>query len=307
MSIEGRQIIPRDFFINNDLAYLRGGSEDKMYTASITKSKAARSNHQSFYGYVTKMISKHDVYSKLRILSVISVKVDERYGYGHLVEIVVKRADRKYYTFKEGDFSRLHLNDIEDMLLLVVQNKLNNLDGNEVVHLAVALRMFVQMTVIQARVEDLQLGVESYQKKLNLTRPKTQDLDMTRRTAYATLKDPQGVIYADKLKRKRFMRTDELHKFNDGTLISVRDELHQMLSSLRLGYNTVMKRRKWTELDQQRTRLMIKDIKKTLQERRIMRSWKSSLVEGNTEKTLGCYSGLYDFVILSLSISGQSS
>ncbi|GKF44503.1 hypothetical protein Tco_0131055, partial [Tanacetum coccineum] len=143
MSIEGRQIVPRDFFFNNDIAYLRGGSKDKMYTASITKSKAERSNHQPFYGYVTKMISKHDVYSKLRILSVICVKVDEWYGYGHLVEIVVKRADRKHYTFKEGDFSRLHLNYIEDMLLLVVQNKLNTLDGNEVVHLVVALRMFV--------------------------------------------------------------------------------------------------------------------------------------------------------------------
>ncbi|GKA54132.1 hypothetical protein Tco_0753081 [Tanacetum coccineum] len=195
MSIEGRQIVPRDFFFNNDLAYLRGGSEDKIYTASITKSKVERfemigikdivpslwspvkvvyyrhalllishwrSNHQPFYGYVTKMISKHDVYSKLRILSVICVKVDEWYGYGHLVEIVVKRADQKHYTFKEGDFSILHLNYIEDMLLLVVQNKLNNLDGNEVVHLVVALRMFVRRTVIQATVEDLQLGVESY-------------------------------------------------------------------------------------------------------------------------------------------------
>ncbi|GKA54133.1 hypothetical protein Tco_0753082 [Tanacetum coccineum] len=59
---------------------------------------------------------------------------------------------------------------------------------------------------------------------------------MTRRTAYTTLKDPQGVIYVDKLKRKRFMRTDELHKFSDDTLISVRDDLHQMLSSLRLGH-----------------------------------------------------------------------
>ncbi|GKA39759.1 hypothetical protein Tco_0732310 [Tanacetum coccineum] len=60
------------------------------------------------------------------------------------------------------DFKRLHLNDIEDMLLLIVQNKLNNLDGNVVVHLAASLRMFARRTVIQARVKDLQLGVESY-------------------------------------------------------------------------------------------------------------------------------------------------
>ncbi|GKC99810.1 hypothetical protein Tco_1170085 [Tanacetum coccineum] len=87
------------------------------------------------------------------------------------------------YTFKEGDFKRLHLNGIEDMLLLVVQNKLHNLDTNVVVHLAVNLCMFARRTVIHARVEDLQLGVESYQKKLNLTKPKTQDVDMSRRLA----------------------------------------------------------------------------------------------------------------------------
>ncbi|GJX86237.1 hypothetical protein Tco_0337011 [Tanacetum coccineum] len=53
---------------------------------------------------------------------------------------------------------------------------------------------------------------------------------------------PQGVI-GDKLKRKRFMRADELHKFSDGTLISVRDTLAQMLHELHLGYNKAMRRR----------------------------------------------------------------
>ncbi|GJT11786.1 hypothetical protein Tco_0858828 [Tanacetum coccineum] len=188
MSSQGRQIFLADFFFKNDLEYLRGGSNDKKYTASTTKSKAARydlkgiedmvpnlwspvnvvydkyallgishwrTKRHNFYGYTTKMVSKHDVYSTKRILSVISVKVNKWYGYGHLEEIVVKRADPQLYTFKEGDFKRLHLNDIEYMLPLVVQNKLNNLDGNFVVHLAANLRMFVRRTIIQARVEDL--------------------------------------------------------------------------------------------------------------------------------------------------------
>ncbi|GKC00095.1 hypothetical protein Tco_0986231 [Tanacetum coccineum] len=42
ISSQGRQIIPADFFFNNDLEYLRGGSNDKKYTASTTRSKAAR-------------------------------------------------------------------------------------------------------------------------------------------------------------------------------------------------------------------------------------------------------------------------
>ncbi|GKE57745.1 hypothetical protein Tco_1496930 [Tanacetum coccineum] len=79
------------------------------------------------------------------------------------------RADQKEYTFKVSDFPRLHLNDIIDMLLLHVQNKLFNLPGNDIVDLVIALRMFTQSLVIKKRVEDVQLGVKSYQKKLNIT------------------------------------------------------------------------------------------------------------------------------------------
>ncbi|GJV23256.1 hypothetical protein Tco_1375951 [Tanacetum coccineum] len=101
---------------------------DKKYTASTTKSKAARYELKGIESMVPNLWSQHDVYSTKRILSVISVKVNEWYGYDHLEEIVVKRAYQQLYTFKEGDFKRLHLNDIEDMLLLIVQNKLNTLE-----------------------------------------------------------------------------------------------------------------------------------------------------------------------------------
>ncbi|GJX97018.1 hypothetical protein Tco_0352816 [Tanacetum coccineum] len=38
---QGRQVIPWDYFINNDLKYLKGGSSSKKYTTSVTKTKAA--------------------------------------------------------------------------------------------------------------------------------------------------------------------------------------------------------------------------------------------------------------------------
>ncbi|GJR89276.1 hypothetical protein Tco_0213287 [Tanacetum coccineum] len=117
---------------------------------------------QLFYISQINRISKHDVYSTMKILSVLRVKVDERLGYGYLEEIVVRRADRQEYTFKEGDFSRLRLNDIEDMLLLHVQNKLFNLPGDDIVNMVIALRMFTRSLVIKKRVKDAQLGVESY-------------------------------------------------------------------------------------------------------------------------------------------------
>ncbi|GKB06314.1 hypothetical protein Tco_0834547 [Tanacetum coccineum] len=38
---QGRQVIPKDYFINNDLEYLKGGSLSRQYSTSITKIKAA--------------------------------------------------------------------------------------------------------------------------------------------------------------------------------------------------------------------------------------------------------------------------
>ncbi|GKC65402.1 hypothetical protein Tco_1098000 [Tanacetum coccineum] len=90
------------------------------------------------------------------------LQVDKQLGYSYLKEIVVRRVDQKLYKFIEGDFPRLHLNDIKDMLLLHVQNKLSNLEGDVIVDLVVALSMFTRRYVIQKRVEDLQLGVESF-------------------------------------------------------------------------------------------------------------------------------------------------
>ncbi|GJR99538.1 hypothetical protein Tco_0316047 [Tanacetum coccineum] len=99
----GHLTIASEYFFNNDLEYLKSTDSERKYTTSILKMKAAR-------------FSKNDVYSLLKILSVVSVKVNKLHGYGYLEEIVVRRFDRQLYKFKEGDFVNLHLNDIEDML-----------------------------------------------------------------------------------------------------------------------------------------------------------------------------------------------
>ncbi|GJT99242.1 hypothetical protein Tco_1094760 [Tanacetum coccineum] len=206
-----RQKVPFEFFFNNDLKYLQGGILTMTYTASTTKTKAAqydlpgiedmvpniwspikaaydkyalwgishwRVQRKSFYAFARGMQSKGDVYSTKRILAVTHVSVMRKYGYGYLEEIVVRKANNVLYRFKEGDFPRLRINDIEDMLLLVVQNQLNNLSGDDVADFAIALRMYTRSLVIQKRVEDLQLGVESYQNKINITKPDTTRLDL---------------------------------------------------------------------------------------------------------------------------------
>nr|GFC92343.1 hypothetical protein [Tanacetum cinerariifolium] len=76
---------------------------------------------KQFYGYAVNQESARDVYSKRRIIAVIELQIMEWHDYKHLDWISIRRDDDQIYKFKEGDFKRLRLQDIKDMLLLLVQ------------------------------------------------------------------------------------------------------------------------------------------------------------------------------------------
>ncbi|GJW04069.1 retrovirus-related pol polyprotein from transposon TNT 1-94 [Tanacetum coccineum] len=213
--------------------------------------------------------SARDVYSKRRIIAVTKLQIVEWHNYKHLDWIIVRRDDDKLYTFKEGDFNRLHIQDIEDMLILLVQGKLTNLTVEECLAFNVSLRMFTRSVVIQRRVEDLQLGVESYQKKLNLTKPDTYRSDLKQKEAYSAYSNPRGFIYQNKDKKNRLMRIDELHKFSDGTLNDVRTALDDRLKGIRMKY---LPQTIWRQSDRDKAGAMIQAIDKQLKTMRIMRS-----------------------------------
>ncbi|GJV20840.1 hypothetical protein Tco_1369860 [Tanacetum coccineum] len=134
------QIVPVDYFFNNDLAYLQGESTSRTYTTFLTKTKAAKydlpriedmvpnlwspikvayakhallgTSHwgpkrQRFYGYASKRVSKHDVYSTKRILAIgggTNVKVKHMELLCASWKIEVRRFDQQLYKFMEGDF-----------------------------------------------------------------------------------------------------------------------------------------------------------------------------------------------------------
>nr|GEU29038.1 hypothetical protein [Tanacetum cinerariifolium] len=197
------------------------------------------------------------------------LKIVEWHSYKHLDWISVRRDDDKIYKFKEGDFKRLRHQDIKDMLLLLVQGKLSNLTVEERFAFNVSLRMFTRSIVIQRRVEDLQLRVKSYQKRLNLTKPDTYRSDLKRREAYAAFSNPRGFIYQNKDKKIRLMRIDELHKFNDRTLNDVRTALDDRLKGIRMQY---LPQTIWRKGDKDRAAAMIQAIDKMLKTRKIMMS-----------------------------------
>nr|GEZ90626.1 hypothetical protein [Tanacetum cinerariifolium] len=255
----GRRVIPFEHFINNDLEYLWGGASSRKYTTSVTKTKAADYGHikwikdlvprtmwiqeqlnydkhalwgvshwgrkrQQFYEFAVNQESALDVYSKRRKIAITDLKIVEWHNYKHLDWISVRRDDDKIHKFKEGDFKRLRLQDIEDMLLLL------------------------------RRVEDLQLGVKSYQKRLNLTKPDTYRFDLKRQEAYTAYSNPRGFIYLNRDKKNRLMWIDELHKFSDGTLNDVRNALDDRLKGIRMQYlpTTI-----WRKRDKDRAAAMI--------------------------------------------------
>ncbi|GKE72725.1 hypothetical protein Tco_1534766 [Tanacetum coccineum] len=161
------------------------------------------------------------------------------------------------------------INDIEDMLILVVQNRLTNLSGDDVADFVIALRMFTRSLVIQKRVDDLQLGVEIYQKKINVTKPDTTRPGLRKRHPYTPYKDPQGFIYVDDFERNRLMRSDELYKFSDGTLTILLSSLEETTKNIDMEY---LPKRTWSTLEKKIAHFMINDINKLLKEKRMMRS-----------------------------------
>ncbi|GJS06291.1 hypothetical protein Tco_0363087 [Tanacetum coccineum] len=213
--------------------------------------------------------SARDVYSRHRILVVTKLKIVEWHNYKHLDWITIRRDDDKLYTFKEGDYNRLRLQDIEDMLLLFVQGKLTNLNVEEHLVLGVSLRMFTRSVFLRRRVEDLQLGVKSYQKKLNLTRSDTYRSDLKRKTPYTAYFNPKGFIYQNKDKKNRLMHIDELYKFSDGTLNDVRSALDDILKKIEMEY---LPQTVWRNVDRERAGAMIQAIDRQLRNIRLMRS-----------------------------------
>ncbi|GJZ92502.1 hypothetical protein Tco_0664567 [Tanacetum coccineum] len=186
---------------------------------------------QQFYGFVANRESARDVYSK---------------------------HDDKLYKFKEGDFNRLRIQDIEDMLLLLVQGKLTNLTVEERLAFNVSLRIFTRSIDIQRRVEDLQLGVESYLKKLKLIKPDTYRSYLKQREAYTAYSNPRGFIYQNKDKKNRLMRIDELHKFSDGTLNDVRTALDDRLKGIQMKY---LPQTIWRQSDRDKAGAMIQVVR----------------------------------------------
>ncbi|GJY00186.1 hypothetical protein Tco_0357204 [Tanacetum coccineum] len=259
----GHVTIQPQYFFNMDLEYLVSRDKERRNALLISKLKAAyypdfgleelvlslwiesereydisaayRISHWWFKRkefYITRHSApseRRGVRSHIRILSVVSLNTFSRYGYTYLKEIVLRRADYKEYKMLEANFKNLHPNDFKDLYLLHLQ--------------------------------DLQLGIKSNRTKLNLTQPSWDATDFLFKEDYTIVHKPRTIIYRDRNSQKKMMKESKVHKFSDGTLIRIMEQLDHMVKEYVLfKFNPGMEHRIWSEDDKRRSKEFIEVI-----------------------------------------------
>ncbi|GKA14128.1 hypothetical protein Tco_0693774 [Tanacetum coccineum] len=302
----GHVTIQTEFFFNKDLEYLRFGNKGSMPVLSISKMKAARYpdfglellvpeqmwiedvctydisvkygiahwwfNRQKFY------IDRHEspsrrkeVRTHMRILSVVRIKAYSRYGYDYLSEIVLRRADFQEHTIAEKDFKNLYPSDFEDLNLLLLAKVVSIIFLVQTKWmLSTAVKLWTRNLVIRQRVEDFQLGIESYQTQLNLTKPGWDATGYEFKHDYTIIESPRAAIFLFNNNEQKIMRFNKIYKFSDGMLTRILETLDYRVKEFKIKrLNPGMNTRFWTEKDVIRSKEFITAIERRLKTRRI--------------------------------------
>ncbi|GJZ78378.1 hypothetical protein Tco_0643215 [Tanacetum coccineum] len=165
----------------------------------------AKSRRQ-IYAYCNLNVNSSDRSTQQRHYAVTKVEIVEWQNYKHLDWILVRRDDDVLYKFKELT-PQTKDPDIEDMLHLLVQGKVTNLNVEEKrIALDVSLRNVHKKKRChpEACGKIIQLDVESYQKKLNLTKPTLYRSNPEKTNAYTHNSRSQE----DSLREYKTRRTD---------------------------------------------------------------------------------------------------
>ncbi|GJX58744.1 hypothetical protein Tco_0290134 [Tanacetum coccineum] len=281
----GQVTIQAKYFFNKDLQYLVSGSKERRHGLSISKLKAA---YYSDFGLEELVPSQ---WTESEREYAISAAYDISHWWFKRKEFYIARhsapsdrcavrADYKEYKISEADFKNLHPNDFEDLYLLHLQGKLNHLSGDDKLNLYNAVNLWIRNIVIRKHVEDLQLGIESYQTKVNLTQPNWDASDFQFKEDYTIVHKPRAVIYRDRNNLKRMMRELEVHKFSDGTLTRILERMDHMVKDFVLfKLNPGMEHRIWSEDDKRRSKVFMEVIERRLKIRRIFKSLESFVGE----------------------------
>nr|GFA90462.1 hypothetical protein [Tanacetum cinerariifolium] len=258
--------------INQDLLYLKKGNlGPEKIVLSLHKFPAVAFNDDDIEErtsrWVNKCVKKFNPYARYGVehwknphAKIFYIRKHKEPGKPK--EIITRRANECIVLNTEPDFKNLNKNDIEDMYLLIINRKVADYAET---WLLWSLSVFNRSSVIWKRVHDFQLGIRSYQQKVNLTAPKIYFLEIEKHEMFSIIYEPvHGFIYKNSKKEKRVMRHSEIHKFCDATLNRVLQGLKSYNNNVRYGYN----QRDLTKDEVEYLKLFEEEIKDQLKYRR---------------------------------------
>ncbi|GJY89358.1 integrase, catalytic region, zinc finger, CCHC-type containing protein [Tanacetum coccineum] len=198
--------------INQDLLYLKkGNSGPEKIVLSLHKFPAIVFNDDDIktdYGLFNKCIKKFNPYARYGV---------ENWKNPH-AKIFYIRRQKEPGRPKEEIYSNSK----------IVQPNYKNLNKNDIEDMS---------SVIWERVHDFQLGIESYQQKINLTAPTITFPRIEEYDVFSIVYEPvHGIIYTNSKKEKRVMRHSEIHKFCDATLRRTLEGLKSYYNDVKYGY-----------------------------------------------------------------------
>ncbi|GKB58460.1 hypothetical protein Tco_0914646 [Tanacetum coccineum] len=236
--------------INQDLLYLKkGNSGPKKIVLSLHKFPAIIFNdvdiEERTSRWVNKCVKKFNPYARYGV---------EHWKNPHAKIFYIKR-QKEPGKPKEVVYSNSKI--IQDLI-------------KPKIGLLWSLSVFIRSLVIWERVHDFQLGIESYQQKVNLTAPTISFPGIEKHKMFSIIYEPMhGIIYKNSKKEKRVMRHLEIHKFCDATLNRVLEGLKSYNNDVKYGY----KQRDLTEDEVGYLKLFEEEIEVRLKYRNQMRRW----------------------------------
>ncbi|GJY44518.1 hypothetical protein Tco_0432731 [Tanacetum coccineum] len=214
---------PHPCFYNNDYSYLVNLSTEEKYTTSITNHYAARYYKEGIEDMIPERWSKEVRRYHFEALN----------GIHHWEEDIIdffkaknECRNRRKRLFRLKDqikyLPRLSVNDVEDVYLLQVQDKLH--------HLPLEF-------------------VKDFNNAL-LIKPIMFFEGIDQRILFTMTETHKVAVYLNQYNIKSLMKLSEVKKFCDGTLVKIQENLIDMLSKNKLGSgNKRLKGRDWIDYD----------------------------------------------------------
>nr|GFC69319.1 hypothetical protein [Tanacetum cinerariifolium] len=150
--------------------------------------------------------------------------------------------DLQEYMIAEKDFKNMHPTDFEDLNLLLLHGHLDHLS-------------------------DFQLGIESYQTQLNLTKLGWDAAGYKFKHDYTIIESPRAVMFPVNNNERKIMRFNEIYNFCDGTLTRILEALAYRIKEFKIKrLNPGMNTRFWTQKGVTRSKEFIVAIERRLRD-----------------------------------------